>query len=384
MQTSRLFRPLALFAGLCCLATLAVGLSGCGKGSGSSTDGEFKVGFIHVGPKDDYGYNQAHAIGAEAVKKTKGVKVSEEENVPEDDKVVQSMESMIEDGAKVVFPTSFGYFKFIPDLAKKHPDIIFLHCGGLYDPEKHPKNVGSYFGYIDECQYISGIVAGHTSKKKKLGFVAAKPIPQVLRNINSFTLGARSVDPAIEVHVIFTGNWADSKAEADATRNLADKGVDVITCHVDSPKTVVENAKKAGIFISGYHASQKDLAPDLYLTGAEWNWEKVYTDYVTQLKAGKKLGKDIPNLIRGGIKEGIVKMSPYNEKLVSPKAKEAAEAVKDKFMKGEFVIYKGPMKDNEGNTVIPPGKELKQTDIELEKMNYLVEGVVGKIDKEKK
>jgi simple sugar transport system substrate-binding protein len=379
MQTSRLCRPLALFAGLCCLAALAAGLTGCGKGSGSSTDGEFTVGFIYVGPRDDYGYNQAHAIGAKAVKEIKGVKVEEQENVPETVKVKEAMERMIDGGAKVVFPTSFGYFKYVPDPAKEYPNVTFLHCGGLYDASKHPKNVGSYFGYIDECQYISGIVAGHTTKSKKIGFVAAKPIPQVLRNINAFTLGARSVDPQIECHVIFTGDWAEPNKEKDAVDNLASKNVDVITCHVDSPKTVVQNAKAKGIYICGYHASQMDLAPDLYLTGAEWNWQKVYTDYVTKLKAGKKLGTDIPNLVRGGLKDGIVKMSPYNEKVVSKETIKAADAAKAKLMEGNFVIFKGPLKDNTGKTVIPEGKEHVQTDPELEKMKYLVEGVVGKI-----
>src|SRR5207237_6296834 len=130
--------------------------------------------------------------------------------------------------------------------------------GGLWNEKEHPKNVGSYFGYIDECQYLSGIVAAHASKSKQLGFVAAKPIPQVLRNINAFTLGARSVDPKITTSVIFTGDWSDSVKEANATNTLIDQGVDVITCHVDSPKVVVESAEKRGIKVCGYHASQAD------------------------------------------------------------------------------------------------------------------------------
>src|SRR4029077_9187787 len=161
----------------------------------------------------------------------------------------------------------------------------------------------SYFGYIWECQYLSGIVAAHHTKSKKLGFVAAKPIPLVLCNINSFTLGARSVDPKITCTVIFTGDWSMPVKEADATNNLIDQGIDVITCNVDSPKVVVETAEKRGINTCGYHTSQAALAPKGYLTGAEWNWEKVYTDYIKMIKEGKKL----PNLVRGGLKEGIVK-----------------------------------------------------------------------------
>ncbi len=164
----------------------------------------------------------------------------------------------------------------------------FLHCGGLWDEGKHPKNVGSYFGYIDECQYLSGIVAAHATKTKKLGFVAAKPIPQVLRNINAFTLGARSVNPKITCTVIFTGDWSMPVKEAEATNSLIDQGVDVITCHVDSPKVVVETAETRGIYVCGYHASQAALAPKGYLTGAEWNWEKVYTDYVKDARPASR------------------------------------------------------------------------------------------------
>lgn len=334
------------------------------------------IGFIYVGPKDDYGYNQAHAAGAAAVKKMPNVKIAEEEKVPETTDVQKTMKSMVElDGAKIVFPTSFGYFNpHILAIAEKYPNVMFLHCGGLWDEKKHPKNVGSYFGYIDECQYLSGIVAGHVSKSKKLAFVAAKPIPQVLRNINAFTLGARSVDPKITCSVIFTGDWSDSVKEANATNTLIDQGVDVITCHVDSPKVVVETAEKRGIKVCGYHASQASLAPKGYLTGAEWNWEKVYTDYVSELQAGKK----VKNFLRGGLKEQVVKMSPYTDQ-VPAEARKAADAVKAKFMDGTFVIFKGPLKDNTGKEIIPAGTNLIQTAPELESMNYLVEGVLGKI-----
>ena len=148
----------------------------------------------------------------------------------------------------------------------------FFHAGGLYQEGVHPKNVGSYFGYIDEAQYVAGVVAGHMSQSGKLGFVAAKPIPQLLRNVNSFTLGAKSINPDITTQVIFTGDWAVPVKEAEATNSMADQGVDVITCHVDSPKVVMETAEKRGIFASGYHANQSSLAPAGYLTGAEWDW----------------------------------------------------------------------------------------------------------------
>lgn len=337
------------------------------------------IGFIYVGPKDDFGYSQAHAEGAAGIAKLPGVKIVEQASVPETTEVQEAMRSMVEqDGAQVIFPTSFGYFDpHVLKMAKEFPDVQFLHAGGLYKPDVHPKNVGTFFGYIDEAQYIAGIVAGRTSKTGKLGFIAAKPIPQVLRNINSFTLGARSVNPKATTQVVFTGDWSEPVKEAEAANSMADQGIDVITCHVDSPKVIVETAKKRGIFSSGYHASQAKLDPEGYLTGAEWDWTSIYTDYVNMIKAGKTLmNGGIPHLVRGGFKEKFIKLSPYGP-AVSEATRKEADAVKAKFMDGTMVIYKGEIKDNKGKVVVPAGKEYKQQDIELEKMNWLVEGVIG-------
>ena len=334
------------------------------------------VGVIYVGPRSDFGYNQAQAQAAAAVKKLPGVKVVEEENVPETAAVQKTMEAMInQDKAGLIFATSFGYFDpHMLKMAEKYPNVRFAHCGGMWTAGKHPKNAASYFGYIDECQYLAGIIAGYTSKTKKLGFIAAKPIPQVLRNINAFELGAKSVDPSITTRVIFTGEWSMPVKEAEAANSLIDQGVDVLTCHVDSPKVVVETAEKRGIYSSGYHASQAALAPKGYLTGAEWDWS---TPYAAFIKAAQT-GAPMPNLLRGGLKDGYVKMSPYGP-AVSAAAKAKADAVKAEMMKGSFVIFKGPLKDNKGNVVIAAGKSIDQFDPELEKMNYLVEGVIGTI-----
>jgi simple sugar transport system substrate-binding protein len=349
------------------------------QGGSAPADQTMTVGFVYVGPKDDYGYNQAHHEGALVIAKLPGIKIREEENVPETDAVQKTMESMVSlDGSKLLFPTSFGYFDpHILALAKKFPDVTFFHCGGLYDATKHPANVGSYFGYIDEAQYVSGIVAGMTTKTNKLGFIAAKPIPQVLRNINAFTLGARSVNPKVATSVVFTGDWSMPSKEADATNSLADQGIDVITMHVDSPKIIVEQAEKRGIYVTGYHASQAPLAPKGYLTGAEWNWGEVYTQYVTAMKTGKPFDH-VAHLLRGGFKEGFIKMSPYGA-AVSDDAKKKADAAKAALTDGSLVIFKGPLNDNAGKQIIAPGASLVQTDVTLEKMAYLVEGVKGSI-----
>jgi simple sugar transport system substrate-binding protein len=334
------------------------------------------VGVIYVGPKDDYGYSQAQAQAAAAIKKMPGVTVVEQEKVAETSDVQKVMASMIEqDGAALVFPTSFGYFDpHMLKMAEKYPKVRFAHCGGLWTEGKHPKNTASYFGYIDECQYLNGVVAGHATKSKKLGFIAAKPIPQVLRNINAFTLGAQSVKPDITTQVIFTGDWLLPVKEAEAANSLIDQGVDVMTMHVDSPKVIVETCERRGIYVCGYHADQSALAPKGYLTGAEWNWLTPYTTHVKDAMAGAPL----KNFLRGGLKEGFVKTSAYG-KAVPEAARKKADAIKAQMTKGDFVIFKGELKDNTGKVVIPAGTALKQTDVALEQMNYLVAGVIGKV-----
>ena len=210
------------------------------------------------------------------------------------------------------------------------------------------------------------------SKSGKLGFVAAKPIPQVLRNINAYTLGAKLANPKATTQVIFTGDWSMPVKEAEATNSLIDQGVDVLTCHVDGPKTVVENAARRGAFVTGYHVNQSVLAPQAYLTGAEWNWEVLYPRFVKMFTSGET----IPNFYRGGLKEELVKVSPYGA-MVSEEAKKKADEVKAGLTAGNYVIFKGPIADNKGATVIASGVSRGQTDPELEKMSYLVEGVIG-------
>lgn len=331
------------------------------------------VGALYVGPKTDYGWNQAHAEGVAALKGIAGVTVVEEERVPETVEVQKSMESMINfDGARMIFATSFGYWDHMLEVAAKYPDVQFLHAAPTVWTEGMPANAGSYNGYIDEAQYISGIVAGHTSKSGKLGFVGAKPYPASIRNINSFTLGARTVNPNATTQVIFTGDWVMPVQEAESVNSLADQGIDVVTCHVDSPKVVVETAEGRGIYSCGYHMNQSVLAPNGYLTGAEWSWDKIYTDYVNWLAAGQTW----PHMRRGGLKEGLVRNSAYGQ-AVSEAARKNADEASAKFKDGDFRIYTGPMKTNDGRTIIEAGTSYTNNDLWLESMDWLVEGVIG-------
>ena len=359
------------------MQTAAAGTLGLSAGLGRFTPAraaDLTIGIVYVGARDDYGWNQAHAVAAEALKKVPGVKVVEEENVPETDAVTKTMESMINlDGAGLILATSFGYYTpFVVDAAKKYPKVEFRHAAPLWNKDKDPKNAGSYFGYLNQAHYVDGVAAGLSTKSNKIGFVAAKPISSVLSNINSVLLGARSVNPKATVQVIFTGDWSMPVREAEAANALVDAGCDVITCHVDGPKVVIETAEKRGVMSCGHNASQAPLAPKGFITGAEYKWETIYKGYAADLAAGKTL----PNFTAGGYEVDFVQNTPYGAG-ATPEAKKAADAA-IVGLKAKKPIYVGPLKDNKTGKIVID-KTYDNEDPYLDQMNYLLEGVVGSI-----
>jgi basic membrane protein A and related proteins len=331
------------------------------------------IGIVYVGPRDDFGWNQAHAVAAAQLKSVPGVKVVEEENVPETIAVQKSMESMINlDGANLILATSFGYFDpHMLEMAKKYPKVEFRHASPLWNKDKHPANTGGYFCYLDQGHYVDGVAAGLSTKTNKLGFVAAKPIGLVLRNINSFTLGARSVNPNATVQVIFTGDWSLPVREAEATNALADAGCDVITCHVDGPKVVIETAERRGLKSCGHNTSQAPLAPKGFITGAEYKWATIYKIYADALAKGEK----VPSLVFGGYDTDLVQNTPYGAG-ATPEAIKAADAAKAD-LKAKKPIFDGPKKDNKGKVVVD--KAYGNYDPFLENTDYLIEGVIGSV-----
>lgn len=331
------------------------------------------VGIVYVGPRDDFGWNQAHAVAAKALKEVSGVTVIEEENVPETDAVAKSIESMINlDGANLILATSFGYYNpFVVDMAKKYSKVEFRHAAPLWSKDKDPKNAGSYFPYLNQAHYVNGVAAGLSSASGKIGFVAAKPIPSVLSNINSVLLGARSVKPDATVRVIFTGEWSLPVREAEATNALVDAGCDVITCHVDSPKVVIETAEARGVKSLGHNASQAPLAPKGFITGAEYKWETIYKSFAADIAGAKTL----PNFLVGGFDKDMLRSTPYGAG-ASDAAKKAADAARTALVKGE-PIYKGTLKDNKGKVVVD--KAYDNYDPYLDGMNWLLDGVQGSI-----
>ena len=338
------------------------------------------LGFLYNGPKNDLGYNQAHAEGKQMLRRYPWVKALEEASVPETVAAEESMRNVIhQDGAAAVFATSFGFFDpFAITVARKYPQVQFFHCGGMWQAGRHPNNIGIYFGFIDEVEFLSGMVAGLTTRTNRLGFVAAKPIPQVLRNINTFTMGARSVNPKVTAQVVFTGDWVLPIREAEASSSLADQGIDVLTGHTGSPRVIVQMAERRGIFANGYQFNQSSMAPRGFLTGAEWHWGTVYCRYAEMLRAGGSvMDGSIPRRLTGTLKDAFCGLSPFGPQ-VTERTRQVIAAAQQKIIDGSLPIYRGPVRDNTGQMRIPAGVTLSVTDTELDKMDWLVEGVIGK------
>mgnify|MGYP002776987433 CR=1 FL=1 len=359
-------------------------LAGCASGEASNDGGSgakpLVLGFVYVGAKDDFGWNQAQAEGAKGIKDLPGVKLVEQASVPETKEVQEVMRSMIEqDGAAAIFATSFGYFKpHVLEMAKQFPEVQFFHCSTLWE-EGMPTNIGNYYADIDDAQYVCGKVAAETAKTGKLGYVAAKPVNPVLRSINSFMLGAQSVKPDAKMQVIFTGDWNVPVKEAEATNTLADQGIEVVGMHIDSPKVVVETAEKRGMYASGFHTDQSTLAPKGYLTGTAYDWSNVFKKYVELLQADKKvMDGGIPRIVQGSFAEGYVKVSPFGA-AVSEATKKDAETAIAKIKDGSLVVYSGPIEDNKGAVKIPAGKSFKLDAPELDQINWLTNGVLGSV-----
>jgi basic membrane lipoprotein Med (substrate-binding protein (PBP1-ABC) superfamily) len=357
----------------------AIAISACGSSSESSSDASASgsgptIGFLYVGPKNDYGYNQAAYEGSLAVKKAiPSVKLLQAENVPETSEASRVMEKMIKDGATTIFATSYGHLEPALEVAAKHPEVTFEHQGG----QKLAPNLGTYFGTIYEAQYLTGMAAGLSTKTDKLGYVVAVPIPQTLLNINAFELGAQSVNPKAKTTVVFTNTWCDPGKQALAANTLIEGGADVLSQHQDCTKTVVETTEKAGAMSVGYHADASSLAPKGWLTGSVWNWGPLYSDIVQTIVDGKWKGSKYDADYRVGFADSdVIKLAPFGS-AVTPEVEKEVLAKQEEMKSKDFYPFQGPIVDQAGKTQVPKGTN--PTPADLEKTDYLVEGVVGKI-----
>ncbi|WP_135505860.1 BMP family ABC transporter substrate-binding protein [Roseovarius aestuariivivens] len=330
------------------------------------------VGFIYVGPRQDYGWNQSHWDAAKKVAAIDGVTVVEQENVPETAEVEKVIQSMIElDGARVIFGTSFGYWDSLKKMALQYPDVLFTHIGAIWK-EGDPANVIGYRGYTEEAHYLCGIAAGRMSKTGKIGFIGSKPLYFIYNNCNGFVLGAQSVNPEMTCNVVITGDWNNPVKEAETTNSLIDQGCDVIIANVDSPKVSVETAEARGVYTCGYHSDLSALAPNGFLTGAEWNWASG-VEFVEAFVAGDSY----PNLKRGGFKEDMVAISPFGD-AVPQEVRDEVLAAKQGFIDDTLKLYKGPLEDNKGNVILEEGEVIENTDTPFKLgVDWFVKGTTG-------
>jgi len=331
------------------------------------------VGFLYVGPKNDYGWNQSHAVAAQRIARMEGVKLIEQENVPETVEAEKVMEGMIrQDGARVIFASSFGYWPSVLKVARKYPDALFAHIGALWK-DGDPKNTIGFRGYMEEPHYLCGVAAGHMSKTGKIAFIGSKPVYFIFNNGNGFILGARSVNPKIACQVVITGDWNNPVREAEVTNGLIDQGVDVIVANVDSAKVVIENAERRGIWSCGYHTDVSALAPKGFLTGAEWNWAAG-----GQFVKAWQTGGSYPNLLRGGFNRDMVALSPFGRAVPEDVRAKVLKA-RQGFVDDSLKLYRGPLKDNEGNVVLKEGEVIANDDNKFKlNVKFIVEGGIGK------
>ena len=359
----------------------AAGMTLAAPGSLFAAESPLILGFLYGGPKNDLGYNQSHFEGVRSLHGLSFVKAIDEANVLETIDCEEAMRDMIhEDGARVIFATSYGYLDpYVYRLARECPDVQFFHCGGTFRKGIDPPNLGFYFGFIDEVEYLTGLTAGLKTRTGRLGFVAAKPIPQVLRNINSYMLGARSVNPNVTMQVIFTGDWVLPVREAEAASSLADEGADVLTGHTGSPRVIVQVAERRGIWATGYQFDQAAVAPHAFLTGAEWSWGVVYQRYATAIRGGKSLfNGGIQRRVSGTLKDQFCRLSPFGPG-VTDAMNSTILGAQQEILDGRRAIYQGPLRDNRGSVQIPAGETIAIEDPVLDGMNWLLEGIEGDI-----
>lgn len=365
---------LALIAG--CSPAASSDAPASSSAAGAPGAGATTVGVIAVGPKDDFGYNQAVSQGVEALRSEfPEVKVLEAYNIPEDDTAATTMESMVAQGATVLFATSYGHLDAAKSVAASHPDVAVVHQGGLISPA--PANMGTYFGSVFEPVYVAGIAAGAATETGKLGYIYAIPIPQTLANINAFTLGAQSVRPDVEVIAVSTTSWCDPATQANRIQSLLSSDVDVVTQHQDCTKTIIEATEAAGAYTVGYHADASALAPKGWLTGSEWNWGPLYSKIVKTAVDGGFTGSEFNADYRANMASGE---NPFVASVIGPSVTQEtkdlmAAATTDleeggSPFTGPVVAQDGTVKVAEGET--PPIETIEQ-------MDYFVQGVTGTI-----
>jgi basic membrane protein A and related proteins len=379
-------RSLLAFTGLASLLS-SVALVGCGKKEEppaaaapasdaasvaavpASAPEPLKAAWVYVGPVGDGGWTFAHDLGRKAVEAEFGdkVKTSFVEKVPEGADAERVIRDLAAQGNKIIFATSFGFMESMLKVAAEFPDVKFEHATGY----KRADNMRIYDAKFYEDAYQAGIIAGAMTKSNTLGFVASFPIPEVLRNINGFTLGAQSINPKVKTKVVWVNSWFDPPKESEAAQSLINAGADVLLQNTDSP-AVLQTAEKNGKYAFGWDSDMSDKAPKAHLASCIANWAPYYKKAVKDVLDGTwKAERTV-----WGVKEGqneLVKIAD----IVPAEAKAKVEEVKAKMKSGEFEVFTGPLVDSAGTERL--AKDMKADQDWKDKVDFYVKGVEGKI-----
>jgi basic membrane protein A and related proteins len=337
-------------------------------GSRAFAQGEpLKVGYVFVGPIGDFGYTYAHDQGRREAEAHFGDKIQTTyvENVAEGPDAERVIRNLADDGNQLIFTCSFGFMNPTIKVAKRYRDVKFEHCSGY----QRADNVATYNARFYEGRAVCGTIAGMMSKTGVAGYIASFPIPEVVMGINAFTLAARKVNPEFKTNVVWVSSWYDPAKEADAAKALFDQGADVLAQHTDSP-AALQAAEQRGLMAFGQAWDMSSFAPKAHLTAIQNDWGIYYIDRIQKMLDGGWESTDT----FWGLKEGMVKMAPYNE-VIPEDVVAAANDTAAKIVDGSAPVFAGPIKDRDGTERVASGATLD--DAGLWKMDWYVEGVQG-------
>ncbi|WP_373228652.1 BMP family ABC transporter substrate-binding protein [Cohnella sp.] len=324
-----------------------------------------KVAFVFATPIGETGWNFEMDRGRIALEKELGVETLAMDNVAESD--ANRVFEELAQNYDIIFGTTFGYMDAIVTAAEKYPDVKFLHATGY----KTLDNLATYMGREYQSNYLVGIIAGKMAKNKKIGYIGTFAIPEVISAINAFTLGAQSVNPDVEVSVIWSNTWFNPTAEKLAADTMIDYGVDVLAAYHDAP-TILQAAAEKGVWGSGKDSDMNKYAPETYLTNFIWNWSPYFVETVKSIIDGTwKTGSYF-----GGMKEGITDIAPFG-KNVPQDVRDLVEAKKKEILGGTFDVFEGPVLDQTGAVRVKSDKPI--SDEEILSMNWFVKGIKGEI-----
>ena len=376
-----------LLALLLCVALLAT-LAACGSKKTDEPDSSapgltkenIKVGFVHISDPSDMGYTYNHDLGTQAMQKALGLRddqIINKFNTEEGAAAETALRELVEAGCSIIFATSFGFENYLLVVAAEHPEVQFCHASGYQAAGSGLSNVHNYFVSIFEARYLAGIAAGLKTQTNKLGYVAAFPFAEVISGYTAFYLGAKSVNPAVTMEVMYTNSWNDPPKEAQVAQALIDRGIDVISQHSDSTAPAT-TAEANGVWQVGYNADMISAAPKASLVSARADWGIYVTYAVEQVLAGQPIPVDWCK----GYADKAVFLSPLNESIVAPGTADAIEAAEQKILSG-FNVFSGPLtgegEDFDGNPVyldLKEGEHFPESEEQsAPSFNYIIPGI---------